>query len=153
MANSSIIGVSHFGVCVSDIDQATRFYRDGLGFTVGEQMVLQDVCGNVMGLEDFELTTQYMSYGSSFIELLWYRYSTNPMKADRLRPMNHTGLTHIALSVTDIDAVAESVLRYGGKVFPETRGQLGTEAGIVELMYCSDPDYTRIELIKFPKTK
>jgi predicted enzyme related to lactoylglutathione lyase len=59
--------------------------------------------------------------------------------------MNQYGLTHLAFYVDDIDAVAASVVANGGRAYPHTRGKF--ENG-VEIMYCTDPDGARVELMK-----
>lgn len=152
MRASETVSISHFGVCVSDMDRSLRFYRDALGFTVaGKQLELVNQCGNVMGMEHFSLMSQFLSLGPVTIELLWFRESRNAQRAENLRPMNHTGLTHLALSVEDIDAVARAVESHGGHIHPATRGSLVTPEGVVDLLYCSDPDHTRIELIRYPR--
>ena len=151
MLKPGTVNVSHFGVCVSDIERSLRFYCDGLGFVAGKSIELANQCGNVMGLNNFVLVTQFLSLGSVSIELLWFRKSTNAGRAESIRPMNHTGLTHLALSVEDIDEVARAIEAFGGKVHPETRGELKTDNGTVNLLYCSDPDNTRIELICYPR--
>ena len=142
--------ISHFGVCVSDLPRSVAFYRDALGFTEEGGIELIDTCGNTLGLESFELHTCYVSLGEVRIELLHFPRSNEPLVAKDLRRMNHTGLTHIALAVNDIDQVAERVLAHGGKVFPDTRSSLDSPQGTISLMYCSDPDFTRVELIKYP---
>lgn len=150
MLKRDSIAVSHFGICVSDLERSLRFYRDGLGFAVGGRVELVNQCGNVMGLDNFTLVTQFLTLGAATIELLWFRQSEHSQRAEQLRPMNHTGLTHLALAVEDIDAVAQAIVSHGGKVYPATKGSFTTAEGLIELLYCSDPDNTRIELIRYP---
>jgi len=142
--------VSHFGICVSDLDRAICFYRDGLGFSEGGGIEVADTLGNVMGMDEFSLRTRMMSLGGISIELLHFPRSQDPVRADRLRAMNHTGFTHMALAVEDVDAAARLVVAHGGIVFPETRAVLETDEGPVTMLYCADPDYTRVELVSYP---
>jgi catechol 2,3-dioxygenase-like lactoylglutathione lyase family enzyme len=146
-----VTSISHFGICVSDLDRALRFYCEGLGFQEGASIELADQLGNVMGLEDFSLRARMLSLNGVTIELLHFARSRDPVIASELRRMNHTGLTHLALSVDDVDAVARSAVAHGGMVFPETRGVLESPDGPITLLYCADPDHTRIELINYPK--
>ena len=145
-----VLGISHFGICVSDLDRALGFYRDGLGFAEGAGIELVDQFGNVMGLEDFTLQTRMLSLNGATIELLYFPRSRAPVVASELRQMNHSGLTHLALSVDDVDAVARLVVAHGGSVFPTTRAVLDSPDGPITLMFCADPDNTRIELINYP---
>lgn len=144
------IQISHFGICVSDLARSITFYRDGLGFTDEGGIELVDTCGNVLGLAGFDLHTRFLSHGPTRIELLHFPRSASPRRAKRLRRMNHSGLTHMALAVDDIDAIAGRVAAHGGKVFPETRATLDSPEGTIHLMYCADPDFTRVELIRYP---
>jgi predicted enzyme related to lactoylglutathione lyase len=63
------------------------------------------------------------------------------------RPMNRFGLTHMAFYVDDIDAVAARVTEAGGQPYPHTRSIFGSG---IEIMYCTDPDGVRVELMKTP---
>ena len=63
------------------------------------------------------------------------------------RTMNQFGLTHLAFYVDDIDAVAATMRDAGGRTYPNTRATF--ENG-VEIMYCTDPDGVRVELMKAP---
>jgi predicted enzyme related to lactoylglutathione lyase len=61
--------------------------------------------------------------------------------------MDQFGLTHLAFYVDDIDTVAEKVIAGGGRAYPNTRAKF--ENG-TEIMYCTDPDGVRVELMKAP---
>jgi len=63
------------------------------------------------------------------------------------RPMNQYGLTHLAFYVDDIDTVAADVVESGGRTYPHTRSTFGSG---IEIMYCTDPDGVRVELMKAP---
>ncbi|MDB5395285.1 MAG: putative glyoxalase [Rhodospirillales bacterium] len=63
------------------------------------------------------------------------------------RRMNQYGLTHLAFYVDDIDAVAANVLEAGGRTYPNTRSIFGSG---IEVMYCTDPDGVRVELMRAP---
>ncbi len=57
------------------------------------------------------------------------------------RPMNQLGLTHLALRVDDVDAVAARVAGSGGAVVGETRTLLLDVDGVrLDFVYCTDPD-------------
>jgi len=58
--------------------------------------------------------------------------------------INALGLTH--LGVEDVDQVAAAIAAAGGTVHEETRTTLGS----LDFVYCSDPDGTRVELMKLP---
>jgi lactoylglutathione lyase len=150
MEKTGINGVSHLGICVSNLERAITFYRDGLGFEEISSLELENQYGNVMGLADFKMSARFLSLGDIRIELLHYSRSEGAVSASGLRAMNHTGFTHLALLVDDVDAVAERIVEHGGRVFPDTRGTFAGPEGPIELLYCSDPDFTRIELTQNP---
>jgi len=79
------------------------------------------------------------------IELLYYDRPGSVGPAER-RPMNDFGLTHLALRVDNVDAVIERIVEQGGRAYPHTRVE--TPLGI--LVFCTDPDGTRIELWQKP---
>ena len=61
--------------------------------------------------------------------------------------MNRTGLTHLALRVDDVDAVATTVEEFGGAVVEGTRTLLDVDGVRLDFVYCTDPDGVRIELM------
>jgi glyoxylase I family protein len=64
------------------------------------------------------------------------------------RPVNQLGLTHLNFRVDDVDAVAARLRDLGGTVLEHTRTTFGPE---MDFLYCTDPDGTRIELMKLPR--
>ena len=64
------------------------------------------------------------------------------------RPLNRYGISHLSFHVEDVDAVAEKIRRFGGEVHDHTRTTIGKPGGAPDFVYCSDPDGTRIELMK-----
>jgi predicted enzyme related to lactoylglutathione lyase len=139
---------SHSGICVSDIDLSMRFYRDAIGFAPAENYALRDHSSwldIVNELNDVRLRAQMVrSPEGNTIELLKIECPDCFGSRER-RPMNQYGLTHLAFYVDDIDAVAAKVVANGGRAYPHTRGEF--ENG-VEIMYCTDPDGARVELMK-----
>ena len=62
-------------------------------------------------------------------------------------PIHYLGLGNIAVRVADMDEAAAKVIEYGGKVEENTRA---LRAGVGPLMmFASDPDGIRIDLLKF----
>jgi catechol 2,3-dioxygenase-like lactoylglutathione lyase family enzyme len=137
---------SHVGICVSDLERSVRFYCEGLGFEQTAAHKVGEEFGRLMELEGVELESRMLSRDGATIELLRFA-RPQPVGSAERRPMNQLGLTHLSLQVDDIDAVADEIERLGGNVVRTTRTSLGAAPSLLEFVYCTDPDGTRIELM------
>ena len=138
--------LSHFGLCVSDLDRSLRFYGDGLGFDVAEQYQLDSdvMVGLDKALEVGErviVTSQFIRLGTLAIELLHYA-SPAPTGAPSAT-RGQIGLSHLAFQVDDAEASAAHLVECGGTIIDSTRATLGTP-----LLFVHDPDGVRIELME-----
>ena len=148
MADEMRYTPSHAGVCVSDLDRAMRFYCDGLGFEVSDrfdadtsQMPALDASLEVKG--PVNLQSQMIVNGGMKIELLAY-----PGRAVEGTPSTSRGLlglTHLSFWVDDVDTAAKKLVDCGGTILDSTRQNVG-----IELVFLSDPDGTRVELMGTP---
>lgn len=145
---------SHIGLCVTDLDAALKFYRDGLGFrVVGESRV--DSGEHLFELSEPHFTAIYVAHGNLVLELFQFE-APNDVPAGGVRPLNLPGLTHLCFEVDDIDDVRQRILKYDGTARDSTRyyaslAHLGFPAGCVDgfhVLMCTDPDGNRIELVK-----
>jgi lactoylglutathione lyase len=141
--------VSHVGVCVSDPDRSLRFWRDGLGFVPSHSFDVGPEFGRLMELDGVALRSQFLRRDGVTVELLWFE--NPPAEGDgSRRPVNRHGFTHLSVQVADVDAAAARVTQTGGTVLHETRTTLGDGAGLMDFVYCTDPDGTRVELMRLP---
>jgi catechol 2,3-dioxygenase-like lactoylglutathione lyase family enzyme len=140
-------GFSHIGICVADLDQSTRFYCNALGFRSAEAYDFGNEFGPVMELDGLQLRTRFLRRPDFSIELL-YLVSPSPFGPRERRPLNQFGLTHLSFYVPDIAAAESQVRANGGKVHDSTRIRLD----YVELLYCTDPDGVRVELMQAKST-
>jgi catechol 2,3-dioxygenase-like lactoylglutathione lyase family enzyme len=134
---------SHYGICVSDMEASTRFYVEALGYTKAEDFTVGNEFAALMGLDEVTLASQFLEKDGARLELLAFAVPGTVGEA-AMRPINKLGLTHLSFRVEDVDAVAALVEQHGGTVHPETRTTMGT----LDFVYCSDPDGTRVELMK-----
>jgi len=151
MVNPSVPGrFSHSGICIADSEASMRFYRDAVGFAEAENYTLDhhsnwlDIVNELPGVK---LRAQMMRSpeGNTF-ELL--RMDSPQCFGPReRRPLNQYGLTHLAFYVDSIDEAAARVLENGGRAYPHTRA---TFQNGMEIMYTTDPDGTRVELMQAP---
>ena len=140
--------LSHAGICVSDLDRSLRFYCEALGFRPAEVYDVGDEFGRLMELEGVRLRSQFIEAdGGVRLELLCFTSPSSDGARTR-RPLNRYGISHLSFHVEDVDAVAEKIRRFGGEVHDHTRTTIGKPGGAPDFVYCSDPDGTRIELMK-----
>jgi len=137
---------SHFGICVSDLDRSVRFYCDGLGFVTTQLHEVGPEFATLMEIDGVQLRSQFLRRDSLSVELLYYDAPGHVGEPVR-RPVNQLGLTHLNFRVDDVEAVAERLRALGGTVLEHTRTTFGPE---MDFLYCTDPDGTRIELMKLP---
>jgi len=144
-----IQGFSHIGVCVADLDAATAFYTDALGF---RQVYSMDFTGDevsaTMGRTG-AFTSRMLVRDDVRIELLWWHDGSVQREGPdgELRPMERAGFTHLSFRVDDVDAVAQAAIEAGGLAWPGTRSVLGEGDDVVQLLYLSDPDGNRVEVM------
>ncbi len=145
------IKLSHRCVCVSDYQQSLRFYCDGLGFAEGEHFEMDDpALSTVMEVEGSVIRAQMVRNAQGIaLELLQFVQPGASGPRER-RPNNQYGLTHLAFYVDDMDETAARVREAGGRVYEHTRGFF--PQGNTTMMYCTDPDGARIELMHDPDT-
>ena len=146
MSSNPKMSFSHVGVCVSDLERSTP------AFTL-KRWVLRSPSPSrrahpsevLAELPEMKLRASFLTRDGVMIELLGYDRPGFVGPAER-RPMNQLGLTHMAMSVDNVDAVAERIVKHGGRVYPHTRVE--TPVGI--MVFCTDPDGGRLELWQKP---
>ena len=135
---------SHLGICVSDLERSTRFYRDALGFEPAESFEVAEPFGTLMELDGVRLRSQFLRREGMALELL--HFATPDAVADEpARPLNRFGFTHLSILVDDLDEAAARVEAAGGTLKRHTEVALDPTHRFV---YCADPDGTRIELMQ-----
>lgn len=143
--------VSHVGICVSDLEASLRFYCEGLGFEKAEHWTVGNDYGTLMELPDVTLTSQFIRKDGVALELLFYVEPDTIGDGER-RPVNKLGFTHLNMRVDDVDEVADRLRSLGGTVLDHTRTTFGEPGGAdtLDFVYCTDPDGTRVELMRLP---
>lgn len=139
--------LAHRGICVSDLEASTRFYTHALGFEPINEVQEQSGSWLAAALElpGAHTRSRQVRNGEGVVLELTQFLSPAAVGTRQRRPNNHYGLTHLAWYFHDIDAVADRVAEAGGQVHPHTRAHY--PAGGATMMYCTDPDGTRIELM------
>lgn len=142
-------GFSHLGIAVSDLDRSVRFYCDVLGFT---QLYALDFNENEVAAtmeQEGSFRSAMLLRDDIRVELLQWVDVPVTGSGER-RAMTELGLTHLCFRVDDIEELSRAVVAAGGRVHEQTLSVLGVEgAGAMptKLLYVTDPDGTRIELM------
>jgi catechol 2,3-dioxygenase-like lactoylglutathione lyase family enzyme len=133
---------NHVGLCVSDLDRATRFYVGALGFEhrVERDLALPDqvVAPLLRVAPPVGMGARYLQLGDFTLELM--RFDREGNAPDRERDITERGLTHLSVSVDDIPATCALVREHGGEVLEDT--DMDGRAIMVK-----DPDGQLIELL------
>ena len=144
--NSSIKGISHVGISVSNMDQSLKFYRDTLGLTLlgGKTNRFQgELYENIFQLKDVCGRSAMLSINKMRIELFEFE---NPRgnKSDSRLPVNHNKINHICFEVHDIQNEYQRLSAAG--VYFHCPPQ---NAGYAKATYGRDPDGNVFELIQW----
>jgi lactoylglutathione lyase len=134
------VTISHIGICVSDIERSVRFY-EALGFVLEHYVDIGPPFERMTEIPGTQGRAGFFRRGDVRIELATYQSPGVVGPAER-RAMNQLGLTHLSLTVADIDAVAGQIAAQGGEVLSHTR----VETPFGPMMFCTDPDGIRLEL-------
>jgi lactoylglutathione lyase len=130
---------NHVGLCVADTARSRRFYEGLLGFTFWWELEPPDE-GTDQLLEldkPIGLHATYLIRDALVLELLAYSYRS--LGAGPVRVMDQVGLTHLSLSVSDLDSVLAMVERFGGSV---VEGTVSEQSAMIR-----DPDGQLVELL------
>ena len=132
------VAFNHLGLCVTDLARSRRFYEELLGFEVERELQPpDDPSSKLLRLpKPLGMTALYLRRDGLVLELLHFAGGTKPA---RERVMNEPGLTHVSVSVDDIDAVCARVGQYGGEVLADTNIGYG--------VFIRDPDGQLLELL------
>jgi len=108
-----IHGVRHTGIVVNDIKRAISFWVDLLGFeVVSNQVETGEFIDRLLGLEGVSVqTVKLIAKDKTMIELLHFE-SHPDMNVWNGRTYS-TGLTHLALNVSDINALIDQLKLLG----------------------------------------
>ncbi len=145
MPDSPAIKPMHTGICVSDLKHSGEFYSEALGFVADVTMEgLGAPLDELLELPGQTVDVCQMQNGGMRIELV--KTSGGATGSTERRPMDQRGLTHLTFQVTGIEEVMEKVKACGGQVYMDT----WIDSAFGKIVFCTDPDGTRIELMQPP---
>ncbi len=135
-------GVSHIAVCVRDLDESLKFYRDILGMTVTVDRVQDTSTGGLPHVYAHNRSTRrqaVLSYGDGAVPTLVMTSHPGgdadggPIKLDQV------GISHISFSVSDVKALADDLIAAGVELAGPMDGFTNAD-GEVSSIFVYDPD-------------
>ena len=140
----TIAGVSHMGLCVTNLDAALKFYCDILGFRKVQAFAVNGAPAvqNLLELDDLAMTLTFIELDGQRIELIEI---ANPRPTGGGKGgFNRVGYTHLSVKVVDWDAELARLRAAGVNVLEHT---IGAQAeSNARFAFILDPDGNRVEL-------
>lgn len=132
---------NHLGQCVADLARSRRFYEEVLGFEFWREITPPDSPSDrLLQLSPpIGMTACYLRRDGLVLELLAFAGDGARPRRGPVRRMNDLGLTHLSVSVDDVDATCRAVAAHGGEVLDDTN--------IGAAVFVRDPDGQLIELL------
>ena len=131
---------NHTGQVVTDLERAKRFYQEVLGFKFWYEIAPPDEATSKLNCLEppLGITASYLTLDGFVLELMHYA-APGAALPFRSRTMNEPGLTHLSVSVDDVDGVLARVPDYGGEVLADTNIGFG--------VFVRDPDGQLVEVL------
>lgn len=138
--------VRHVGIVVKKIDDVLPFYRDLLGFSVvkrSDEPV--EFVSRLLGMRRCQLVTVKLSAdkGKTLVELL--EFASSPDAPAGSPGLDLPGISHIALTVTNLDRLYRKLSRVGIQFISPPLTSPDRKAKVA---FCRDPSGTWLELVE-----
>ena len=138
--------VTHVGVCVRDMAESLKFYRDALGMKVVGEKITDITEGGTQTarLDNYSLerNTRHwvsLSYGNDLTPTL--TLTSHPGEKADGKPilLDQVGISHISFGVADVAALADE-LEAKGYELAGSRESYTDSTGEIRSIYVRDPD-------------
>jgi catechol 2,3-dioxygenase-like lactoylglutathione lyase family enzyme len=157
LAGAPVRAVGAIGITVSDLDAATRFYREVLDCEPRGPVV--ELAGSeperLQGVFGLRVRVARLALGDGTLELTEYLAPRGrPFPADSRA--NDRWFQHVAIAVRDMDRAYARLRAHRvehASAGPQRLPDWNPDAGGIEAFYFRDPDGHFLELIRFPPGK
>lgn len=140
-----IVGLRHVGIVVANLESALAFWCDTLGFRVQRQMLESGpFIDALLGMSGVEVTTsKLIGVDGNMVELL--HFHSHPDLPNWQGKPSSTGLTHLAFTVSNLDALYVRLSEAGVKFFGAP--QISPDGG-AKVVYASGPENLLLEFVE-----
>ncbi len=149
MPTGSILRVNHTGFTVPNLERASAFLRDVLGFSISPTTRQSGpAVERMIGVPGAEIDIAFATCDDHTIELICY---VTP-RSTREHDLRHcdTGFAHVAFEVDDVERVAAAVRAAGYRLFSEPQVVPAGPRKGGRNVYAQGPDGIVIELQQTP---
>jgi lactoylglutathione lyase len=131
---------NHTGQVVTDLERAKHFYQEVFGFKPWYEIEPpDDATAKLTSLTPpLGMTASYLTLDGFVLELMSYA-AEGAAAPFRPRTMNEPGLTHLSISVDDVQSSAKKAVEHGGTIIEDS--DLG------HALFIRDPDGQLLELL------
>jgi catechol 2,3-dioxygenase-like lactoylglutathione lyase family enzyme len=145
MLGSDGMVFANVSISVSDLDKSTKFYQ-ALGFEAGDKIDIPSQVAKALGstAKDAKLDIRFLKRDGVALELV--HLTPSPKRRASGGSASQLGLAHIAFRVDDVDRVAGIVKANGGGTVDKNRTTLGPPGKATDILFCTDPDGTMMEI-------
>ena len=144
------LALHHTAIVVRDLDRSIAFYETFFGGRV--ETILRDIddpqIAQLHELEDARFTLAFVRIGPTRLELFQFERPTDGQSLpDRA---NDFGVRHICFEVADVAAAYARMTAQGVRFTRPPYTVADGDAQGTVLVFCVDPDGTRVELLQHP---
>ncbi len=135
----------HVGIVVNDLDKTKDFWMNSLGFQLHiEALEPSPYIDELLAIKDPNLTTVKMIDSKGFIiELL--KFDNYQIDKSWSGDLKTTGLTHIALTVDNLDALVDNLQKQNYQLLSEIKI---SPNGKVKVVFAKGPEGVMLELVE-----
>ena len=135
----------HVGIVVKDLAKTTDFWVNLIGFKLHiDAKEISPYIDELLGITNPELRTVKLIDENGFIiELL--EFANHPTKDNWEGNLATTGLTHIALTISDLESLAAKLIKNEYKFISEIKN---SPNGAVKVVFVRGPEGLMLELVE-----
>ena len=136
-------GVSHIAICVRDLDESLKFYRDILGMRVTLDQVQDTTTGGLPHVYKHSRRTRrtvHVHYGEGDTKpsLVLTSHPGDEADGGPIK-LDQVGISHLSFTVTDVKALAEELVSKGVQL-AGPMDSFTNPQGEVSSIFVYDPD-------------